>query len=113
MSHGELPIEISVHELHVVRAGGEPVLVLDCRELDEHQIASIAGSVLIPMQLIPERLAELEAFRRQRIIVHCHHGIRSLRVVRFLQGRGFTVVQSLAGGIDAWSLEIDPTVPRY
>ena len=108
-----LPIEIGVRAFHDLLIQGERILLLDCREPDEHQIARIAGSVLMPMHSIPSRLAELGAERSRRIVVHCHHGVRSLRVARFLRGSGFESVQSLAGGIEAWSLEIDPDVPRY
>jgi len=107
------PLEIDVQAVQALRAGGEPFLLIDCREPDEHAIARIEGAVLIPMQTIPERLPELEPQRAGRIVVHCHHGVRSLRVVRFLRDRGFAGARSMAGGIDAWSLEIDPATPRY
>jgi rhodanese-related sulfurtransferase len=59
------------------------------------------------------RLAELEAWRDKPIVVHCHHGVRSLRVAKFLREKGFAHAQSMKGGIDAWSVEVDPAVPRY
>ena len=65
------------------------------------------------MQELAERVAEIDAWRARQIIVHCHHGVRSLHVTRWLRARGFTAVQSMAGGIDAWSLTIDPATPRY
>lgn len=95
------------------RADPEPPLLLDCREPDEHAIARIEEARLIPMREIPERLAELEPWRTRPIVVHCHHGVRSLRVVQWLRQQGFEKAQSMRGGIDAWSLEVDPTVPRY
>jgi rhodanese-related sulfurtransferase len=106
-------VEIDVHAVAALRAAGEPFLLLDCREPDEHAIARIAGSLLIPMPTIPERLAELEPHRDARIVVHCHHGVRSLRVAEFLRARGFAAAQSMAGGIEAWSCEIDAGTPRY
>jgi rhodanese-related sulfurtransferase len=106
------PREITATEFVELKAVGE-LLLLDCREPEEHAIARIEGGRLIPMQQIPERLAELEAWRHKPLIVHCHHGVRSLRVVDFLRSKGFSQAQSLAGGIEAWSLEIDPAVPRY
>jgi rhodanese-related sulfurtransferase len=106
-------IEIDVHAVKAIRDAGEPFLLLDCREPDEHAIAKIDGAVLIPMQEIPERLSEIEAWRGKRIVVHCHHGGRSLRVTRFLRGHAFDTAQNMTGGIEAWSLEIDPGVPRY
>lgn len=105
--------EIDVHAVQALRAAAEPFLLLDCREPDEHAIARIEGARLIPMQTIPERLDELEPHRTSRIVVHCHHGVRSLRVARFLRERGFAGAQSMTGGIEAWALEIDPTTPRY
>ena len=88
-------------------------LLLDCRTAEEHAIAKIDGSVLIPMQEIAERLSELEPWREKPIVVHCHHGVRSLRVTHFLRDKGFSQAQSMKGGIDAWSVEVDPRVPRY
>ena len=108
-----LELEIDVTAVAALRRSGEPVLLLDCREPDEHAIARIDAARLIPMRVIPERLAELEAHRESRVIVHCHHGVRSLRVARFLRERGFSRAQSMTGGIEAWSTAIDPAVPRY
>jgi rhodanese-related sulfurtransferase len=88
-------------------------LLLDCRTAEEQAIARIEGSVLIPMQELAERLSELEPWRDKPIIVHCHHGVRSLRVTHFLRDKGFSQAQSMKGGIDAWSVEVDPSVPRY
>jgi rhodanese-related sulfurtransferase len=89
------------------------LLLLDCRTPEEHSTAKIAGAMLLPMQEITERLAEIEAWRGKPIIVHCHHGMRSLRVAKWLREQGFTLAQSMQGGIDAWSTDVDPAVPRY
>jgi len=107
------PIEIDVESVAALRRSGDVFLLLDCREPDEYAIAHLPGAVLLPMQEIPQRLAELEPFRDGRIVVHCHHGGRSLRVTRFLRDKGYPSVQNMTGGIDAWSLRIDPTMPRY
>ena len=96
----------------VLRSGGE-MLLLDCRTPQEHQAARIPGAVLIPMNDFASRLDELNAFRERPVVVHCHHGRRSLRVAAFLRQQGFGDVRSLAGGIDQWSVAIDPRVPRY
>ncbi len=88
-------------------------LLLDCRTADEYAVAHIDGSRLIPMQELPARLAELESWRDKPIVVHCHHGMRSLKVAQWLREQGFSFAQSMTGGIDAWSAEIDPAVPRY
>ena len=69
--------------------------------------------MLLPMSEITERVAELEPYRNSEIIVHCHHGGRSLRVTNWLRQQGFAMVTNMAGGIDQWSQSIDPAVPRY
>lgn len=91
----------------------DALLLLDCRTPEEHATAKIAGSVLLPMQELPDRVAEIAVWRDKPIIVHCHHGMRSLRVAKWLREQGFTLAQSMQGGIEAWSTDVDPTVPRY
>ena len=90
-------------------------LVLDVREAWERQTASVRPDgfelVAIPMMEVPQRLAELP--RDRPIACLCHHGARSQRVAGFLAQQGYTDVANIAGGIDAWSLERDPAVPRY
>jgi rhodanese-related sulfurtransferase len=91
-------------------------LLLDCRRDDEFAIARIAGAVLVPMQDVERRIDDIvdEAGGKGRpIIVHCHHGRRSLAVTAQLRAHGFTDVRSMAGGIDLWSIDIDPSVRRY
>jgi rhodanese-related sulfurtransferase len=87
-----------------------PVL-LDVREPGEIETAKIAGCVSIPMRDIPARSAELDD--DAQIVCICHHGVRSANVGMFLEGRGFTQVFNLQGGIDAWSKLVDPSVPTY
>jgi rhodanese-related sulfurtransferase len=89
----------------------DQVLLLDCREPWEHEACAIGGSRLIPMKQVPQHLAELKAETKE-IVVYCHHGMRSLSVVNYLRGQGVPAL-SLSGGIDRWSQEIDPAVPRY
>ena len=111
-----LAIEISTAEAAAVLRGTPPsaaLLLLDCRTPEEHATAKIAGALLLPMQELPERIAELSAWKEQPIIVHCHHGMRSLRVAKWLREQGFSLAQSMQGGIDAWSTDVDPTVLRY
>lgn len=109
----ELPLEIDCHGVSHLREQGDDFLFLDCREQSEHEAAAIPGTTLLPMSEIQDRAEELEPYRQQRIVVHCHHGGRSLRLTRWLRQQGYPHVQSLAGGIDEWSQTIDPTVPRY
>jgi len=113
MTDEPLPLEIDVAAVADLRRAGTPHLLLDCREPDEHAIARIPGAVLVPMQEIPARLELLEPHRAGRIVVHCHHGGRSLRVTRYLRAQGFAGAQNMAGGIDAWAERVDPTTPRY
>jgi adenylyltransferase/sulfurtransferase len=110
---GELNLEIDCQSIRARLQSAAPGLLLDCREPDEHATASIAGAVLLPMGELPGRIEELAAYRDVPLAVHCHHGGRSLRVARWLRENGFPQAQSMAGGIDEWSREIDPSVPRY
>ncbi len=103
--------EISVAELQRQLAEGQPILLLDVREPHEFELARIEGATLLPLGELPNRLEELK--REQKTVVHCHSGVRSAYAVQLLLGAGFTDVRNLAGGIDAWSVEIDPSVPRY
>lgn len=102
--------EISVDELKAKFERKDQFFLLDVREKEEYDTARIPGSTLIPMETIPERLADLP--RDREIVVHCHHGGRSARVAGFLIQRGYKAV-NLAGGINAWSERIDPSVPTY
>jgi rhodanese-related sulfurtransferase len=88
-------------------------LLLDCREQDEYALARIPQAVLLPMSQLVQRVGELEPHRGRRIVVHCHHGGRSLRVAQWLRQQGFDQAQSMAGGIDRWAQQIDRSVPRY
>jgi len=90
---------------------GTSVVLLDVREHDEVEAAAVAEARHIPMREIPGRLVELD--RTVPLVVMCHSGGRSRRVAEFLLGNGFSQVFNLRGGIDAWSTEIDPQVPRY
>ena len=103
--------EMSVTELSAARARGEAPLVLDVREDWELQLARIPDVVHVPMSQLPARLGEFE--REKPIIVMCHAGGRSLRVAHYLANQGFTNVATLTGGISAWSLSVDATVPQY
>lgn len=98
---------------------GEPLTLLDVREPVERAFCSItvpppAGDLHIPMREIPARLDDIQsALALGPLIVYCHHGIRSRNVAEWLAERGLTGILNLRGGIDAWSLEADPSVRRY
>ncbi|QEG43634.1 rhodanese-like domain-containing protein [Roseimaritima ulvae] len=112
-SDSELPIEIDVHSVHALREAGESFVFLDVREQDEYETARIDGARLLPLSELQERAKELQEHIEDRVIVHCHHGGRSLRVVAVLRQSGFKQAQNMTGGIDHWSQHIDPSVPRY
>jgi len=110
-----------VHEIepdHLHRVLGDEattsVRLVDCREDDEFALCRIEGAELIPLsgfaESAPSRLVHDDA---APVVVYCHHGVRSLQATRFLRSQGLDRVWSLAGGIDRWSREIDPKVPRY
>jgi rhodanese-related sulfurtransferase len=113
-----LPLEVSPQEvkrrLDASIAAGEALHLIDCREPHEFQLARIEGAELIPMRGIPAEVTALETrAEKSTLVVYCHHGVRSLRVVQWLREQGIDSCQSMSGGIDAWSLAIDPAVPRY
>jgi len=103
--------ELSPTQFRARWPDGVGVVLLDVREPQELEVARVAGALHIPMGDIPQRLDEID--RRQTIVVMCHSGARSLRVAAFLAANGFEAVYNLAGGISAWSRELDPSVPRY
>ncbi|MCX6920747.1 MAG: ThiF family adenylyltransferase [Verrucomicrobia bacterium] len=105
------PLEVSIEQSAQLLASATPPLLIDVREPDEARICNIAGARLIPMGMIPERLAEIPQDRL--VLIHCHHGGRSLRVTQFLRAKGYAQVSNVQGGINAWSLKIDTTVARY
>ena len=105
--------EISPLELKRRMDAGSELLLMDVREPFEAEIASIPEARLIPLGELPERLAELEASRDRVVVVHCHTGGRSRSACELLLSSGFSAVENLAGGIDAWSVDVDPDVPRY
>ena len=90
---------------------GEALAVLDVREPEEVRLAALPGVIHIPMGDIPARLSELD--REAQWVIVCHHGMRSAQVAMYLARMGFTRVANLSGGIDEWSLTVDPAVPRY
>jgi len=106
-----LEYEISARETaRLIR--DNKVRLLDVREPWEYATARIGGSVLMPMGDVPSR-AHVELDPDERIVVLCHHGVRSMNVAVWLRNQGFEQAQSLRGGIDAWSAEVDPSVGRY
>jgi len=104
-------LELTPAELKQRLDRGEKVLLVDVREPWEFDMCRIEGAKLIPMGQIPASLQSLDV--DDDVVCYCHHGIRSLDVAVWLRNQGVATARSLAGGIERWSQEIDPQVPRY
>jgi len=114
MTETALPLEITPQDVQRRLQAGEKLALIDVREPGEFQLARIGGAELIPMRTVPAELSRLDVQADDTpLIVFCHHGVRSLNVVHWLREQGVDACQSMAGGIDRWSLEIDPLVARY
>lgn len=107
------PLEIDCQTTRAKQNAGEPFVFLDCREQEEFDSVRIDGTVLIPMTQLQDRITELDGKQDEEIIVHCHHGGRSLRVAQWLRQQGFQKAASMAGGIDVWAVEIEQGMARY
>jgi rhodanese-related sulfurtransferase len=107
-----LEFEITPEELKALQDQRAHLTLLDVREPWEFELSKIADSRLIPMGDVPSR-AHQELDPDAHIVVVCHHGVRSMSVTNWLRQQGFESAQSLRGGIDAWSKEVDPKVPTY
>jgi len=107
-------LEVEPQEVKRRLDSGEKLHLIDVREPHEFAQAKIDGATLIRMRAVPGELQDLEARADEgTLIVYCHHGVRSLSVVNWLREQGISACQSMAGGIEAWSIRIDPAVPRY
>jgi adenylyltransferase/sulfurtransferase len=102
---------ITVKDLKAKLDKGEKPVLVDVREPWEYALAKLEDSVLVPLATLPQSLDKLD--RNAEIIAYCHHGMRSADATSFLLQQGFPNVKNLIGGIDAWSVQIDPKVPRY
>ena len=102
---------ITVRDLKARLDKGDKIFLLDVREPHEYSMAKIEGSTLIPLGTLPTSLDQLNP--DDEIVALCHRGMRSADAVGFLLQQGFNNVKNLIGGIDAWSVEVDPAVPRY
>lgn len=109
------PLEIGVQEARErMDAGGEPrPRLIDVRDPEEFAYCRLPGAELIPLPTVPVDAAAKLPDHDAEIIVYCHHGMRSMQATQQLRALGYTNARSLAGGIDCWSREIDPDVPRY
>jgi adenylyltransferase/sulfurtransferase len=105
--------QINPRELATMMANEHPVYLLDVRQPAEQELAALPDSVLIPLPELAARVAEVRPGPEALLVVYCHHGVRSLSAAALLQRLGHQNVVSLAGGIDAWSCQVDPGIPRY
>lgn len=105
--------EITPAALTQMLHAGEPVYLLDVRQVWEHETAALPASTLVPLHELRARLPEIQPAPGDLVVVYCHHGVRSLQAAAYLEQQGVAPVVSLAGGIDAWSQTVDRTVPRY
>jgi rhodanese-related sulfurtransferase len=109
-----LPVEITPREVRQRLDAGEALRLIDVREPAEFALTRIEGAELIPMGTVPSRLQHLGTLADEAtVIVFCHHGVRSLNVTYWLREQGVAECQSMAGGIERWSEEVDASVPRY
>ncbi len=108
-----VPIEVDVQTVSQWMENSEDWVLIDCREENEFAVASIDGAMLLPMSQWQEVSGKLDSLRSKHLVVHCHHGGRSMRVANWLRSNGFPTAQSMAGGIDVWSQTIDESIPRY
>ncbi|MSR30982.1 MAG: hypothetical protein EXR99_05690 [Gemmataceae bacterium] len=92
---------------------GKPVFLIDVRQPWEHDLVSLPGSQLFPLGELQSALGEIQPGPGAMLVVYCHHGIRSLSGAAILEQGGLSPAYSLSGGIDAWSREVDPAIPRY
>lgn len=112
-------LEIAPRETDARLRRGEAIRLVDCRTEEERAIARIEGAEHVPMERVPEWIEDLLEAQAEAadppapIVVHCHHGVRSLQVVGLLQAAGFADARSMAGGIHLWSLAVDPAVATY
>jgi rhodanese-related sulfurtransferase len=105
--------EVSVSELKQWLGSAKPPRLIDVREPDEWEACRISGAELIPLSQWPQSALEKLADKEELLLMQCHHGSRSARATAYLLDQGYKNVKNVAGGIDAWSIEIDPSVPRY
>jgi rhodanese-related sulfurtransferase len=117
--HVENPTELGARAIRDQLDAGASLVLLDVREPAERSFAAIPApegvvDLFVPMREVSARLDAIrEALEHGPLVVYCHHGVRSMAVARWLAEQGLGPIVNLAGGIDAWSIEVDPSVPRY
>jgi rhodanese-related sulfurtransferase len=107
-------MEINAHDLQkLIKAHADSIQLIDCREPEEWQQCRIEGSELIPLSQFAQATEGWDSSDQRKKVIYCHHGVRSLQATAYLRNKGFVNTYSLQGGIDIWSVEVDPDVPRY
>lgn len=105
--------EVTPRDVKAMQEAKEDFVLIDCRKPDEYAVCKIDGAKLIPLQQLAAHVSDLEAIRDKKIIVHCHHGRRSLQMTMVLRQNGYEDVKSMAGGIDLWAVDVEPGIKRY
>jgi rhodanese-related sulfurtransferase len=108
-----LPIQIEVESANQLLSEDDSVLLVDCREPHEYELVHLPNSLLVPTSDFLQQVGQLEPHKDRRILVICHHGVRSHGVAQWLREHGYDRTQSITGGIDAWSVKLNPELPRY
>lgn len=108
-----MTVQMSPTELAERLRSDAPPHLLDVREAEEHELVALPSSKLIPLGQLSGRFMEIETWKDEEIVVYCHHGIRSLNAIRQLHFLGFAKLKNLTGGIDRWTSDVDPGLPRY
>jgi adenylyltransferase/sulfurtransferase len=105
--------EITPREVKALQDSGEKFMFIDCRMPNEYEITHIEGTKLLPLQELGKRIAEVKGHEKEKIVVHCRSGGRSMQFTQFLRQQGFKDVKSMAGGILLWNKDINPGGPQY
>ncbi|QDU78998.1 putative adenylyltransferase/sulfurtransferase MoeZ [Polystyrenella longa] len=113
MTDAATPLEMSCEQVKAKLDNNDDFLLLDVREEDEYQTVHVEGATLVPMSQIQDRVGELDPQKDSEVVVYCHHGGRSMKVMLWLRKQGFSKAINMSGGIDEWAEKIDPSLPRY
>ena len=110
---GPAELEIAPETVAALQQTGIPFRLIDCREPEEWDTCRIEGGELLPLGELAQRYPGVLTNPDEPVVIHCHHGMRSAKAALFLRQKGYSMVWSMARGIEGWSLEVDSTVPRY
>jgi adenylyltransferase/sulfurtransferase len=106
-------MDVTPREVKAMQDRGEKFRLIDVRELDEWNTVKIEGAELLPLSEFQQRAGTILDDQDEKIVLYCHHGMRSARAQGYLKSQGYADVLNLTGGIDAWAREIEPGMPRY